>query len=119
MTAERREAIARELTAQGRRVFTSETYSREDVFAALREIRYSQDGDPHTQFLNDMARSFADEIAAVVDISPRDIATVLMAAGGSIGVLAEVNGIPGTALAGVLQFAADELDQRARAGEPS
>lgn len=119
MTAERREAIARELTQQGRRVFTSENYSREDVFAALREIRYSQDGDPHTQLLNNLARSFADDIADVVDVSPRDIATVLMAAGGSIGMLAEMSGLAATTLAGVLQFAADELDQRARAGEPS
>jgi len=117
VTAEFREAVARELTAQGRRAFTSETYSREAVFAALREIRYSQDGDPHTELLGKLASGFADDIAGVVDIPPRDIASVLMAAGGAIGVLAELHGMGGTALAGVLQYAADDLDQRAKSGD--
>ena len=119
MTAEFREAVARELTEQGRRAFTSETYSREAVFAALREIRYSQDGDPDNDVLGKLARGFAEDLAGVVDVPPRDIASVLMAAGGAVGVLAELRGLDATTLAGLLQYAADELDQLARAGETS
>ncbi|MFE2469783.1 hypothetical protein [Streptomyces mirabilis] len=119
MTAEFRAAIARELAAQGRRAFTAETYTREGMFSALREIRHSQDGDPHVEFLARHARNLANDIAGVVDVSPEDIASVLMAAGGAVGVLAELHGLRGTTVSGVLQYAADELDQRARAGEQS
>ncbi|MET7776257.1 hypothetical protein ABZU94_10735 [Streptomyces mirabilis] len=119
MTAEFRAAVARDLAAQGRRAFTSENYTREDMFSALREIRHSQDGDPHVAFLGRAARVLAEDIAGVVDVSPKDIASVLMAAGGAVGVLAELHGLRGTTVSGVLQYAADELDQRARAGEQS
>jgi hypothetical protein len=117
VTAEFREAVARELTEQGRRAFTSETYSRDAVFAALREIRYSQDGDPNNDLLGKLACGFAEDLAGVVDVPPRDIASVLMAAGGAVGVLVELQGMSATTIAGLLQYAADELDQRARAGE--
>ncbi|MGW1498991.1 hypothetical protein ACWCQW_10535 [Streptomyces mirabilis] len=119
MTAEIRAAIAREMAAQGRRAFTAETYTREGMFSALREIRHSQDGDPHVAFLARHARNLANDIAGVVDVSPEDIASVLMAAGGAVGVLAELHGLRGTTVSGVLQYAADELDKRARAGEQS
>ncbi|MEU9208481.1 hypothetical protein AB0D27_11140 [Streptomyces sp. NPDC048415] len=117
--AEFRAAVARALAAEGRRAFTSETYTREGMFAALREIRRSQDGDPHVEFIGQVARLLAVDIAGVVDVAPKDIASVLMAAGGAVGVLAELHGLRGTTVSGVLQYAADELDLQAKAGEQS
>lgn len=115
--ADFRAAVARRLNASGRRAFTAETYTRAGMFQAFREIRQSRDGDDYDQFLGTLARGLADDIAEVVDVPAKTIADVLMAAGGSVGVMAELHGLRATTICGVLQYAADELDQRAEAGD--
>jgi hypothetical protein len=116
-TEEQREALVRELARRGRRAFTAEQYTRQGMLDAVRENRRRHAADPSVQFVSSAARHLASEITAVVDLPPADIATVLLAAGGAGGVLAELHRLPGITLAGVLQMTADVLDQRANGGE--
>ncbi|MGW1001738.1 hypothetical protein [Streptomyces sp. NPDC002520] len=117
MTDARREAVIRELARRGRRAFTAEQYTRQGMLDAVRENRRRNASDPHVHFVGDAARHLAQEIANVVDLPPADIATVLLAAGGAGGVMAELHHLHGTTLAGMFQTAADELDQQAAGGE--
>ncbi|MGW0993476.1 hypothetical protein ACWD5V_09230 [Streptomyces sp. NPDC002523] len=117
MNDESREAVLRELTRRGRRAFTAEQYTRQGMLDAVRENRRRNASDPHVQFVGDAARHLAQEITNVVDLPPADIATVLLAAGGAGGVMAELHHLHGTTLAGMFQTAADELDQQAAGGE--
>lgn len=118
MTIEdRRDALAREFARRGVRTFTREQYTRQGMLDALRENRRRNANEPHVQALGHFARTLADDLADVLDLSPADIATVLLVAGGAGGVLAELHGLRGPTLAGVIQYAADELDQRATGGE--
>ncbi|MGV4984566.1 hypothetical protein ACVB8X_14185 [Streptomyces sp. NRAIS4] len=117
MTDARREAVIRELARRGRRAFTAEQYTRQGMLDAVRENRRRNASDPLVQFVGKAAQHLASEITAVVDVAPADIATVLLAAGGAGGVLAELHGLNGTTLAGVFQTAADELDRRVSGGE--
>ncbi|MFI1767462.1 hypothetical protein ACH41H_36185 [Streptomyces sp. NPDC020800] len=114
-----REAAIRELTRRGRRAVTAEQYTRQGMLDAVRENRRRHASHPETQAVVEAGKHLADEIAAVVDLPPADIATVLLAAGGAGGVLAELHGLPSTTLAGAFQVAADELDQRAKGGAAS
>ncbi|EST24496.1 hypothetical protein [Streptomyces roseochromogenus] len=113
---ERREAVVRDFTRRGIRTVTREQYSRQGMLDAVRENRRRHRHDSKTQWIEHAAHHVAEEIAAVVDVSLDDIATVLLAAGGVGGVLAELHGLHGTTLAGVFQTAADDLDRRANGG---
>ncbi|MFI5973596.1 hypothetical protein [Streptomyces sp. NPDC051452] len=117
MSSAEREAVIRELARRGRRAFTAETYTRQGILDAVRENRRRHANDPGVQFAGHAAEHLAREIPAVVDLPLADIATVLLAAGGAGGVLAELHNLDGTQLAGIFQMAADELDQRASGGE--
>ncbi|MFF9310157.1 hypothetical protein ACF1BS_04520 [Streptomyces sp. NPDC014748] len=111
------EALTREFAKRGIRAFTREQYSRQGMLDAIRENQRRYSGEPHTEFLREAAQMLADDIAEVVGLPAADIATVLLAAGGSVGVLAELNGLCGTTVAGVLQHTAEELDRRASGGD--
>jgi len=116
-TEDHRDAVAREFTRPGLRVFTAKQYTRQGMFDAVRESRRRNSYDPQVQFLGRLARGLADDLTDVVALPPADIATVLIAAGGAGGAIAEVNGLCGTPLAALLQYAADELDQQADGGD--
>ncbi|WP_432169126.1 hypothetical protein [Streptomyces sp. 1222.5] len=117
MSDARRDALVRKLTAQGARVFTTEDYTRQGILDAVREHYRRNAADPHFQFVAAAGRHLAQEIVDVVDLPPADIATVLLAAGGAAGLMADQHALDGPTLAGALQAAAVELDQRATGGE--
>ncbi|MFF8406976.1 hypothetical protein ACF06P_35785 [Streptomyces sp. NPDC015684] len=117
MTDIGRDALVRKLTAEGTRVFTTETYTRQGILDAVRENLRRHAQDPHMQFVAAAGRHLAQEILTVVDLPPADIATVLLAVGGAGGLLADEHDLSGGSLAGALQAAAAELDQRANGGE--
>ncbi|WP_426568162.1 hypothetical protein [Streptomyces canus] len=114
-----REAMTRALAARGFRAIKSEDWDQQAVLSALRENRRRHANSEYTQAIGRAAEAIAAEIADLVDVPPADIAMVLLAAGGSIGMLALMQPVSAKTAAEILQFAADELDQRARAGEPS
>ncbi|MGP4085435.1 hypothetical protein [Streptomyces sp. KR55] len=111
------DALARAFTERGIKAFTREQYSRQGMLDAIRENRRRNTDTARIRFLSEAARALADDITQVVDLPASDVASVLLAAGGSVGVLAELNGLRGTSVAGVLQYTADELDRRANGGE--
>lgn len=115
----RTEAIARTFAARGFRAVKVEEWSHAAVLEALRENRRRHANSPYTQQIGEVAAKVADEIAGLVDLPPRDVATVLLAAGGSVGTIALLHPLSGKTAAEILQFAADELDQRATRGETS
>ncbi|MFJ6841419.1 hypothetical protein ACIQRE_01980 [Streptomyces griseoluteus] len=117
MSDDMRQALIEELKRRGRRFFTTEDYSRQGVLDALRENRRRHANEPLLQEVVHAAKHVASEIKGVVDLPAADIATVLLAAGGTIGILAEMHGLSAHALGGVLQYAGDELDQQATGGE--
>jgi hypothetical protein len=117
MSNEHADALARYFTRRGTRAFTSEDYTRQGMLDALRELRRRQAYDPNVRFLGQAAEAIARDLTQVIDLPPADIATVLLAAGGAVGVLAELYGLSATNIAGVLQYVADDLDQAAKAGE--
>ncbi|MFF3884112.1 hypothetical protein [Streptomyces sp. NPDC001914] len=117
MTAAHREALARYFRRRGTPAFTTESYTRQGMLDALREARRHRSGDAHVRFLGQAAATFVRDLTEVVDLPPADIATVLLAAGGAVGVFAELHGFNGTDIAGLLQYAADDLDRAAKAGE--
>ncbi|MFD7793561.1 hypothetical protein [Streptomyces sp. NPDC059759] len=119
MSNEQADAVARYFTQRGVRAFTAEQYTRQGVLDALRELRRRRSQSTEVKFLGQAAQSFARDLADVIDLPPADIATVLLAAGGAVGVLAQLHGLSGTDIAGVLQYTADDLDRAAKAGEPS
>ncbi|MET9122940.1 hypothetical protein [Streptomyces sp. NPDC004528] len=102
-----------------RRAFTAEQYTRQGMLDALREVRRTQAHESGVKFLGQAAEVFEQDLAAVVDLPPADIATVLLAAGGAIGVMAELYGLSASHVAGVLHYAADDFDRQAEAGEQS
>ncbi|MGW4889641.1 hypothetical protein [Streptomyces murinus] len=112
-----RDALVRELARRGRRAFTAEQYTRQGMLDAVRENRRRHAHDPSVQFTDHAAKHLAHEIAQVVDLPPADIATVLLAAGGAAGLMAELHHLHGTTVAGILQTTADELDQQVNGGE--
>ncbi|MCC9154851.1 hypothetical protein LZP81_31085 [Streptomyces parvulus] len=115
----RPDMLAHAFAQKGIKAFTREQYSRQGMLDALRENRRRNQRDPLARFMGEAARTMAKDLQEVVDLPAADIATVLLAAGGSVGVLAEVRGLHGTTVAGVLQCIADELDQAANGGERS
>ncbi|WDO09903.1 hypothetical protein ME763_31940 [Streptomyces murinus] len=117
MSDAEREALVRELARRGRRAFTAEQYTRQGMLDAVRENRRRHACEPSVQFAAHAAEHLAREITQVVDLPPADIATVLLAAGGAAGLMAELHHLDGTTVAGILQATADELDQQAKVGE--
>lgn len=113
---ERRDAVVREFTRRGIRTVTREEYSRQGMLDAVRENRRRHRHDPKIQWIEHAAHHLAEEITALLDVPIDDIATVLLAAGGAGGVLAELHGLHGTTLSGIFQMAADDLDRRANGG---
>ncbi|WP_406168982.1 hypothetical protein [Streptomyces sp. NBC_00996] len=115
---ETEEAIAQALTARGFRAMTSEHWSRQGALDVVREGRRRHAGDPRVQKLGEIAATLADRLATHLDVPPEDIATVLLAAGASVGALAVMHHLPGPVISEILQVTADELDQRGTGGEP-
>lgn len=112
------EAAARELTARGYRAVTSEQWSRQGALDAVREQQRRHAGDPRVKVIERFADALADRMVKATDVSAKDIATVLLAAGASVGALAVMHHLPGPMLSEILQVTADRLDQRA-GGESS
>lgn len=116
---ETEEAVARLLTASGYRTVTTEQWSRQGALDVLREQRRRHAGSPRIKFLDKVASAFADRLTEHADVSPRDMATVLLVAGASVGALAVMHDLPGRVVSEILQITADELDRRANGGETS
>ncbi|MET9158236.1 hypothetical protein ABZX56_10950 [Streptomyces parvulus] len=115
----RPDMLAHAFARKGIKAFTREQYSRQGMLDALRENRRRNQGNPHMRFMGEAAGAVANDLREVVELPAADIATVLLAAGGLVGVLAEVRGLRGITVAGLLQCIADELDQAANGGERS
>jgi hypothetical protein len=111
------EALARYFRRRGTPAFTTESYTREGMLDALREVRRLRSQDGEVKLLGQSAQVLVRDLNDVIDLPLADIATVLLAAGGAVGLFAELHGFNGTEIAGVLQYAADDLDQAAKAGE--
>ncbi|MEU8907035.1 hypothetical protein [Streptomyces mirabilis] len=111
------ESLARYFRRRGTPAFTAEQYTRQGMLDALREMRRRQAHEQGVKFLGQAAQVFARDLTEVLDLPLADIATVLLAAGGAVGVIAELYSLEATTVAGVLQYAADDLDQQAKAGE--
>lgn len=116
-TEAHRDAVAADFARRGIRAITAEEYTRQGMLDALRESRRRQGDTAQARFLTEASQSLAADISEVVDLPPADIASVLLAVGGAGGVLADMYGLRGTTFAGLLQWTADELDQRAKRGE--
>ncbi|MFF3847983.1 hypothetical protein [Streptomyces sp. NPDC002328] len=116
---EAEEAAVRDLTARGYRAVTSEQWSRQGALDVLREQMRRNAGDPRLEIIERYAAALADRLTEFTDVSQQDLATVLLAAGASVGSLAIMQRPPGPMLAEILQAAADVLDRRANGGEPS
>lgn len=116
MSDARQRALVHALTERGTRAFTADDYSRQGMLDAVRELRRRERNDPRVRFLGDLARGLAHDIASVVDLPPADIASVLLAAGGSVGLTAELHGLSAQSAAAIFQYTADELDQFATGG---
>ncbi|MET7477950.1 hypothetical protein ABZT17_26785 [Streptomyces sp. NPDC005648] len=118
MTAEqRRDAVMSAMKARGLRPIKSEDWDRDVVLQVLRENRARNAGSPYTQEVIRTAAVVANEISGLVDLPVADIATVLLAAGASVGTVALLRPVTGRTTAEILQFAAMELDQHANGGE--
>lgn len=117
MSGHQANTLARYFARRGTPSFTYESYSRTGMLSALRELRRRGAHTSNVKFLGQVARGLASDLAEVIDLPPADIVTVLLAVGGAAGVLAELNELSAVDLAGALQYAADDLDQRATAGE--
>ncbi|MFF9310158.1 hypothetical protein ACF1BS_04525 [Streptomyces sp. NPDC014748] len=111
------EQIKRHLTAQGFRVVSIDEWSRQGTLDTLREQRRRYAGDPRLEAIDELAGRLADRLTTYTDVQPRDISTVLLAAGGAVASLALVHGLAGVQLAEVLQITGDVLDRRADGGE--
>jgi len=109
----------RAFIARGLAPVAGEDWDRDTVLGMLRSNRARHAGNPHTQENVRVALAAAGEIADTVDLPAADIATVLLAAGGCIGTAALLRPMTGQTVAEILQFAAVELDDRAKDGEPS
>ncbi|MFB7596942.1 hypothetical protein [Streptomyces sp. NPDC056160] len=96
---------------------TRDEWTRQGALDALREQRRRYAGDPRLEAINKLSECLADRLTQYTDVPQKDIATVLLAAGASVGALAIVHELPGPMLAEILQVTADLLDQRASGGE--
>lgn len=114
---EAEEAVARALTSRGFRTMTSDQWTREGALDALREQRRRHAGSPRLETIDRIAGNLADRLTACLDVPPKDVATVLLAAGGYAGALAAMGQLSGLAVAEILQVTADVLDQRTDGGE--
>jgi len=114
-----RERVVRDLARQGHRAFSTDTYSRQGMLDALRELRRREAGSPAVRQLSEEARVFAADLVDVVDLPPADIATVLLAAGGAVGAFAHFRSLSPQAIATLLQYAGDDLDRQANGGAAS
>lgn len=113
------EAIAQALTARGYRTLTTEQWTRQAALDTVREGRRRNADDPRVQKLGEIATTLADRLTTHVDVSAEDMATVLLAAGASVGALAVMHHLSGPIISEILQVTADELDRRASGGEQS
>ncbi|MFJ8348916.1 hypothetical protein ACIQ9J_21660 [Streptomyces sp. NPDC094153] len=111
------EAIARALRKQGLNALTSDQWTRQAVLDGLREQRRRHADSPRVQQLDEIANKLADRLIEHVDVPPEDMATVLLAASGSVGALAVMHRLSGVVVSEILQVTADVLDQRASGGE--
>lgn len=118
MSGQQASNLARYFARRGTPAFTYESYSRSGMLGALRELRQRGAHTAEVKFLGQAAEAFTRDLMEVLDLPPADVATVLLAAGGAVGVLAELHGLSATNVAGLFQYAADDLDQAAKAGEP-
>jgi len=111
--------VFRAFAARGLNPVKGEDWDRDKVLDILRANRARHADNQYTQEISRIAASVAAEIAETVDLPAADIATVLLAAGGSVGTVALLRPMTGKSSAEILQFAAVELDNQARRGEPS
>jgi hypothetical protein len=111
------EAMAQALTSLGFRAMTSDTWSRQSALDTLHEQRRRHARDPRTDAVYKVAAVLAERLTQYTDVSAADSATVLLVAGASVGALAITHGMPGIALSEIMQAAAVQLDERAKAGE--
>ncbi|MFF0139746.1 hypothetical protein ACFYRN_25240 [Streptomyces sp. NPDC005227] len=117
MSGQQASTLARYFARRGTPAFTYESYSRSGMLSALRELRRRGAHTSNVKFLSQVSHGLARDLAEVIDLPPADIATVLLAAGGAIGVLAEQHDLSALEVAGALQYTADDLDQAAKASD--
>ncbi|MCI3277466.1 hypothetical protein [Streptomyces cylindrosporus] len=110
------EAIAQALSARGYRTMTTEQWSRQGALDVIREQRRRNADDPRVRSLDEIASRLADRLTKYVDVPAADMATVLLAAGASVGALALMHSLPGPVISEILQVTGAELDRRATEG---
>lgn len=117
---EEEEQFVRQMTARGVRGLYADEWSPQLALDIVREQRRRYAKDPLTQVYGRIGTRLAAELQRQIDVSPGDIAKVLLCVTGKLATLAL--GDPpftGIMLMEVANCAADDLDQAARAGETS
>ncbi|MEU3899797.1 hypothetical protein [Streptomyces sp. NPDC045251] len=116
---EAEEAVVRAFNARGMRAVTSAQWTRQGALDVLRENRRRYADHPRMKGLEQFASELAARLTRHTDLPPKDIATVLLAAGATAGALALMHDLSGPAVTEIMQIAADDLDRQTDGGEAS
>lgn len=111
------EAVVRRLTARGIRVLEEDESTPEMVLSIIREQRRRHAGNERLQAIEHVGVRLAEDLAEL-GVTPADVVAVLVATSTRLGMLA-ANGASASALTEIMVIAADETDQRAKAGDAS
>ncbi|WP_137991216.1 hypothetical protein [Streptomyces vilmorinianum] len=118
MSHEHEDRIIRELESMGVRGVRACEWTPELALSVLRENRRRYAREPWMQQTDRVASMLAQQLVAETGVSPADISTVLLAAGAKLASLSIGNAeLRAATAAEIMQCAADDLDQQARAGE--
>lgn len=116
MSHDQDEEFIRQIEVHG--IECLEKWTPERALSVLRENRRRYAHEPWMQSMSQLGEKLAAVLAQETGLSPADISTVLLNAGAKLGSLSLLHpAMPGKCLAEIMQCAADDLDQQAKAGE--
>ncbi|MFJ1581596.1 hypothetical protein [Streptomyces sp. NPDC088182] len=115
MTPEQEDALILEMERRGVRCVRAEQWTPERALSVLRENRRRYAHERWMQAECALGARLAKELAAQTGVAPAVIAAVLLNASAKMASLAVLQDVPGGTLAEIMQIAADDLDQQARA----
>ena len=113
----REAAIIRDLETRGIHGVHASEWTPEMALAVLRENRRRYAHELWMQVTDRVGARLARELATETGVSAKDISTVLLAASAKLGSLVVMSDLPAKSAVEIMQCAADDLDQQAKAGE--
>jgi hypothetical protein len=111
------EHLLRHLAAHGIRGVREDEWTPEIALDHVREQRRRYAGTPRVEKLGRAGRDLVEHLAGRTSLPPGDVAMVLLVAGAYAASIGLLGGASGTEVGEIMQCAADDLDQQAKAGE--